>query len=129
MIYNLVAYLKTQYPLLNFVVNGWAPDSPTDSIMVRERGGPTQHFYNRTDYNVQVMSRSKEMTVARTQIQQVYSAMKNKFGIELPSVTVDGTLFAAVKTYQISPVEAPGAIGADESNLEMFSLNLVITTD
>lgn len=129
MIYNLVEYLKTQLPSLVFVANGWNPNSPKDSITVRQSGGEVWHWYPRTEYLVQVKSRSDSPILAESQIRQVYETLKNKFGIELPAVTIDGTLFAAVKTYQISPIETPGYIGADETNLEMWSLNLNIITN
>ncbi len=128
MIYNLVAYLVIQLPALDFVANGWSPESNQNSIMVRQSGGTVGHWFPRTDYNVQIISRAKNAVLAKSQIEEVYSELKNKFGIELPEVTVDA-VYAAVKTYQISPIEAPGYIGADETHLEMWSLNLVITTD
>jgi len=128
-IYNLVAYLVAQLAALDFVANGWSQDSPQNSVMVKQSGGTVGHWFPRTDYNVQIISRAKRPVLARSQIYQVYSEMKNKFGIELPQVTVDAVVHAAVQTYQISPIEAPGYIGADETHLEMWSLNLVITTD
>ena len=128
MIYNLVKYLTIQLPALNFVANGWSPESPQDSIMVRQSGGTVGHWFPRTDYNVQIISRAKNVVLSKSQIEQVYSELKNKFGLLLPEVTVD-EVFAAVQTYQISPIEVPGYIGADETHLEMWSLNLIITTD
>ena len=128
MIYNLVAYLISQLPTLNFVANGWSPESPQDSVMVRQSGGTVGHWFPRTDYNVQIISRAKNTVLAKTQIEQVYSELKNKFGLLLPEVTVD-EVFAAVQTYQISPIEVPGYVGANETHLEMWSLNLIITTD
>ncbi len=128
MIYNLVGYLITQLPALDFVANGWSPESSQDSIMVKQAGGTPGHWFPRTDYSVQIISRAKNTVLAKAQIEQVYSLLKNKFGLLLPEVTVDA-VYAAVQTYQISPVEAPGYIGADETHLEMWSFSLIITTD
>jgi len=128
MIYNLVAYLIAQLPALDFVANGWSPESPQDSIMVKQAGGTVGHWFPRTDYNVQIISRAKNVVLAKSQIEQVYSELKNKFGLLLPEVIVD-EVFPEVQTYQVSPVEVPGYIGADETHLEMWSLNLIITTD
>ena len=128
MIYNLVAHLISQLPALDFVANGWSPESPQDSIMVRQSGGTVGHWFPRTDYNVQVISRAQSSVLARSQVYQVYDELKNKFGIELPEVTVD-EVYAAVKTYQISPIEVPGYIGADRTHLEMWSVNFTVTTD
>lgn len=129
MIYNLVAHLISQLPALDFVANGWSPESPQDSIMVRQSGGTVGHWFPRTDYNVQIISRAKNVTTAKKQIDQVFTLLKNKFGLLLPEVTVDEVVYSATKTYQISPIEVPGYIGADETHLEMWSLNLIITTD
>lgn len=128
MIYNLVAYLTAQLSLLNFVANGWDPDSAQDSISVVDTGGDPAHFHPRTDWAVQILSRANEVNVAKSQADSVYALLKNKFGITLPEVTVDAIVYPAIKTYQISPNQTPGYLGADEKHLEMFSFNLNIIT-
>jgi len=129
MIYNLAQYLIVNLPLIKFVVNGFSPDSSQDEIMVSETGGEPQHWYERTDWAVQILSRAKNVNTAKKQIDDVYNKLKNRFGLLLPQVTIDGVLYPAVKTYQISPIQTPGYLGADEENIEMFSFNLTITTD
>jgi len=128
MIYNLVAYLKLQLPSLTFVANGWDPDSPQDSIAVIDTGGDPQHFYDRTDWTIQLLSRANEVNVAKSQADSVYAILKNRFGILLPQVTVDGIVYAVVETYQISPMQTPGYLGSNEKHLEMFSFNIIIIT-
>lgn len=128
MIYNLVAYLTAQLPLLAFIANGWDPDSPQDSIAVIDTGGDPQHFYSRTDWAVQILSRANEVTVAKSQADSVYAVLKNKFGLLLPEVTVDTIVYSAIQTYQISPMQTPGYLGADEKHLEMFSFNIILIT-
>lgn len=128
MIYNLVQYLKTNLPLYVFVVNGFSPDSPQDAILVSQNGGEPQHWYDRTDWTVQFLSRAVSVNVAKEQIDSVYVLVKNKFGLSLPEVTVNSIVYPIVKTYQVSPIQAPGYIGADEKNLEMFSFNVTIVT-
>jgi len=129
MIYNLTAYLKVQLATINFIVNGWSQDSPEASVMLRQTGGVVQHWYDRTDWAVQIMSRSNNVVESKTLIDSVFNVLKNKFGITLPEVTVNAVVHAAVKTYQISPIQQPGYIGADEKHLEMWSVNFTITTD
>ena len=128
MIYNLVQYLITELPSLVFIANGWSPDSPIESIAIKQTGGGVSHYDVRTDFSVQVLSRAKSSTIAYKQIKQVFNLLKNRFGLELPSVTVDGDLYVAVQTYQISPMQEPGYIEADEKNLELWSYNMIITT-
>jgi len=129
MIYNLVQYLIVNLPLINFVANGFGPDSEQDIIMVSETGGDVQHWIDRTDWAVQVISRAKNMNIARKNAYSVYNLLKNKLEFMLPEVTVDEVVYPAVKTYQTSPLQSPGYLGADEKHLEMFSFNLTITTN
>ena len=128
MIYNLVAYLKINLPTIKFVANGWRPESDRDSVMVTETGGTPEHWYERTDWAIQIISRAENVTTSKYQINAVYQLLKNRFGITLSAVTVDLVVYPAVKTYQISPVQSPGYLGTNEENLEMFSFNLTITT-
>ena len=128
MIYNLVSYLVINLPSYDFVANGFNPDSPQEAIAVSDTGGEPGHWYERTDWSVQFLSRAKSSVEAKTQIDAVYAKIKNRFGLALPAVTVGGTVFPLVKTYQISPIQSPTYIGADKSNLEMFSFNSVIVT-
>lgn len=129
MIYNLTQYLVTNLTALNFVTNGFNPDSAQDQVMISETGGEPQHFYRRTDWAVQVLSRAQTVDAAKRNIESVYALLKNKFGILLPQVVVSGVTYPAVRAYQISPIQTPAYLGATEENLEMFSFNLTITTD
>jgi len=128
MIYNLVQYLINNLSSYNFVTNGWGPDSAQDLIMVSETGGEPAHWYDRTDWSVQIISRAKSVTKAKKQIDDVYALIKNRFGLELPEVTVDEIVYPLVKTYQISPIQSPNYFGANEMNMEMFLFNVTIVT-
>jgi len=129
MIYNLAQYLIVNLVTIKFVVNGFSPDSDQDEIMISETGGEPQHWYDRTDWAVQILSRGKSVNVAKKQIEDVYEKLKNRLGLLLPEITVDGVVYPAIQTYQISPIQTPGYLGANEENMEMFSFNLTITTD
>lgn len=129
MIYNLAQYLIEKLTTINFVVNGFSPDSKQDEVMISETGGEPQHWHNRTDWAVQILSRGKNVNVAKKQIDDVYEELKNRIGLLLLQATVGGVIYPAVQTYQISPIQTPGYLGANEENMEMFSFNLTITTD
>jgi maltose-binding protein MalE len=128
MIYNLVEYLRLQLPTLNFIANGWDPDSEQNSIVINDTGGDPNHWIPRTDWAIQIISRANSVTLAKEQADTVYNLLKNKIGITLPQVTVNDIVYKAVKTYQISPMQTPGYLGADEKHLEMFSFNIVLIT-
>jgi hypothetical protein len=128
MIYNLVQYVINNLSSLNIIANGFDPDSNSDQIMINVTGGEPQHFYNRTDWTVQILSRSKNVTTAKKQIEQVYNLLKNKFAIVLPQVIVDGVTYPTITAWQISPIQAPGYLGANQESIEMFSFNSIVTT-
>lgn len=128
MIYNLVNYVQTQLSALVIVANGFAPDSPVEAITISQEGGTPGHWYDRNDNAIQILSRSNSTTKAKYNIELVYSLLKNRFGLLLPSVTVDSILYEAIQTYQISPIQVPGYLGNDDENLEMWSYNLMATT-
>ena len=129
MIYNLVQYLIVELPLINFISNGFNPDSEQDAVMLSESGGDPKHWFSRTDWAIQIISRGKDTNIARKNIYSVYDLLKNKLELILPEVTVDEIIYPAIKTYQMSPVQSPGYLGADEKHLEMFSFNLTVTTN
>lgn len=126
--YNLAQYLVQHLPSYEIVANGWSPDSPQDSIVVIETGGDPAHWHDRTDWAFQFMSRADTVDMAKEMIEATYALLKNKFGVVLPEITVQGRIYPEVKTYQIVPIQSPAYIGADERNLEMFSFNSEIVT-
>lgn len=127
--FNLLQYLQTEIPALNYSVNGYGPTSPEDCIMIQGDSGEINHWYDRKDWQVQIISRAASRTGARVNSYTVFEKLKNRFGLELPDVTVDGELFEGFKTYQISPIQSPGYIGSDEAGREMFSFNITLTTE
>ncbi len=128
MIYNLVQYLVVQLPALDFVADGFGPNSPVEATTIKNTGGNVDHWYNRSDDAIQILSRAKDTVTAYYNINLVYELLKNRYHLELPSVTVKSILYAAIQTYQISPVQKPGYIGSDDENLEMYSFNITVTT-
>ncbi len=129
MIYNLGAYVVAQLPAIDFAINGWIKGSPENSVMLRQTGGDVIHHYDRSDYAVQFISRAGSSAEAKEQIDDVFNLLKNKLHVLLPEKTVNAIVYPAVQTYRIVPMQAPGYIGADDANLEMWSVNFIITTD
>ncbi len=129
MIYNLMAYVILKLPLLNFVPNGWSKNSPVNSVMLRQTGGVVQHHYDRSDFAIQFLSRAESSIIAKEQIDSVYNLLKNQLNILLPAKTINLIVYPAVQTYRIVPIQIPGYIGADDINMEMWSVNFTITTD
>lgn len=129
MIYNLYQYLLTNLSSLVFNMHGWDLQSKEQSIAILETGGSPDHDNIKSDTAIQFLSRSLDTNIARSNIYQVYTLLKNRFGLVLPEITVGETLFPEVKTYQISPIQVPGYLGADGRNLEIWSFNIIVTMD
>ena len=127
MIYNLINYLKVQLPTLDFVANGFSVKSPSESITVIQTGGTVEHWYVRTDVTAQILSRAEYSDKAKQNIDKVYNLLLNKFGLTLPAIVVNGKVYPEVILWQVSPIQYPGYIGADEENLEKWSYNIKAT--
>lgn len=126
--YNLHEYLKTELPAINFVVNGYGPDSPEDCIKINLTSGDPQHFYERNDWFIQLLGRSKKIETTKDEIFQAYFKVRNKFGLQLPEATLGSLVYPAIKVYRIVPMQVPSYIGADNAGREMFSFNITLTT-
>ena len=128
MIYNLLEHLKTELTSIIFALGGWGVNAPEECTTLIENGGISNHYNIREDYSIQIMSRAMDINIARANIYLVFEEVNNRFGLVLPEVTVGDTVFPEIKTYQISPIQIPGYLGADRSNLEMWSFNIMVTT-
>jgi hypothetical protein len=128
MLNNLVQYLINQSLDLVFVADALTEQSPKECVLVSQSGGTPAHFHQRTDWTVQILSRAETSIVAKRACERVYDVLKNKFCLVLPAVTVDKVAYPAVTAYQVSPIQAPAGIGADQANLFMWVFNTMITT-
>ena len=127
MIYNLVTYLITQFPSINFVTDGWSKASPETAVLISQSGGTEDNYTGRRDYTVQLMSRSKSQSTARTNIEAVADDLKNRFGLVLPAVTIAGKVYPELKTYRIVKIQVPGYIGTTEESYQLYSFNITVT--
>lgn len=122
-------FLKVNINDIEFVANAWTEESPINSILVICNGGEPSHFVSRTDWTIQILSRAESSVKSKMQIDLVYNLLKNRFRVKLPFVVVDKIDYPEVQTYQIVPIQAPGYLGADKINLEMWSYNLIVVTE
>lgn len=129
MIYNLLQYLIINLATIAFVSNGFQQDTIDNAVNVSEGGGIPDPQIDRKDFVIQVMSRAKDKPKARKLSYDVYNLINKKFGLTLPSDTVDGESFPAVKTWKITAVALPGFIGNDENGRPLFSTNYTVTTE
>jgi hypothetical protein len=128
MIYNLVNYLLTQLPTIEFVANGFNKQSPDEAMLVQQTGGDHNHRDIRKDYTIQFLCRSRDSVDGKGIAEQVYAEMQNKFRVLLPEVIIATVTYPEVQTAQISPIQLPAYIGTDEEGRHMWSFNMVVTT-
>ena len=128
MIYQLVNYLKIQFPAFEFNAEGYHKGAPDEVIVVSVTTGEAEPWYDRQDYNVQILSRATSSYQARENINTIYSFLPKRFGLILPSFTEDTVIYPEVKTAQIITKQIPSNLGAQYNGLNLYSCNFKITT-
>ena len=129
MVYNLVKYLQTELPTLVFTADGWLPTTPEEASTVIDNGGSAPPIINRYEWAIQVLSRALDKPTAKANINIIFNQLNDRYSaLELPAITVSGTVYPAIKTYQITANQLPGYVGSSNTNLEMYSVNFRITT-
>jgi len=126
LIYQLTNYLKVQLNTYIFVSEGFLPKSSDNSIAIRQGPGQDSHFDIRTDFSVQIISRNVDIVVGKVAIDAVYNLLKNRFGLVLPTVTVDSVVYPELTTSQITPNQTPSKMGTDENNRWLWVFNSTI---
>jgi hypothetical protein len=129
MIFNLYQYLYSTLPSLSdlFTVNGFSVGERLNEIALNETGGDVAHQYPRNDFTVQIIGRFNNVSTGRGQINQVYDALLNKFGLTLPEYD-DGVLLSpAIVAWQISPIQSPSYLGLNQESMAMYSFNITVT--
>lgn len=132
MIYNFTEYLKNEFPAETIYCNrrdqlAIQDEVPDRCIFVQESGSSnTQPWTRYTVGTVQCIIRDRDVTKARKLARSVFTKLHGRFGLILPAVTVDGDLFAAVQVAQISAIQTPYCLGADENGRTIYSNNYMV---
>ena len=127
MIFNLMQYITTELPAIPITVNGFPNDERLDIIALNETGGTVEHQYPRTDFTVQVIGKFNQVLTGKEQMGQVFDLLKNRFGLTLPAVTVNGVTYPQITAWQISPVQAVSYLGLNSESMALLSFNIVVT--
>jgi hypothetical protein len=109
MIYNVIQYLRDQFPLYKFVML-LDPVDKQDSIVVRPTGGTTSGYpMERVDGTFQVIVRSQDRKKAFDRMNEIYLYLKETFSIDLPAAMSGSTEIAPILNIaKISANQYPG---------------------
>jgi hypothetical protein len=128
MIFNLRQYLETNltgeiiFANTRFKV---LPDEdiPDRCILITESPGTLSAWDGWTVKGMQVITRDIDMPKARKLAYDVFDLINDKFSLTINSITIDGNVYPAIETLQISADSEPDSIGDDEQGLAEFSCN------
>ena len=126
MIHNLAALLRTQFPTLTIFVNGITGAAPDRCLRLDDSGGSEKPWTLYDNYGVQLRARDVDAPKARKLIYDVYLYLTSRFGLILPSATVDGVVYPAVQTAQISATQMPFNLGFDDEGRSNYTCNFQI---
>ena len=131
MIYNLVQYFRTAYPTEIFYANeeratdsqGTIPDRRT---IIKETGGIDTPYVDFRRQTVQFLVRDVDNPKARKLSYMLYDKIQSTFGLVLPTITVDGNVFAEIETAQITSIQIPQSMGRDENSRSVYVFNITV---
>jgi hypothetical protein len=126
MIYNFVEYLKTELPTEKIFTNTKEIQVPERCVFVKENGGDIQPWVGYTQKMIQIITRDIDAVRARELSYSVKNKLHDKFGLILPAVTVNGSLYDSLQSAQITAEQEPQSIGYDENGNAEYSTNYKI---
>lgn len=126
MIYNLVSFLRGQFPGLKIYINEYKkifPDEqvPDKIVLVKETGGTITAWFGLIRQAITIIARDIDTPKARELAYDIDSKINNRFGLTLPTITVDGNVFSQIQTLQINASSYTQSIGEDENGRSQFS--------
>lgn len=131
MFYNLVEYLKTEFPTETIYSNGRRLISgqsviPDRNVLVNESGGVEQPWTLYSEPELQIITRDSSVVGARALSMSIFEEITSRFGLILPAVTVDSIVYPAVQVAQIKAQQNPYYKGEDEEGRSEFANNYLI---
>lgn len=131
MIYNFVQLLRTQLPIETIFTNGRGippgkVSVPDRHLLVTETGGSEQAWTRYQQLTAQVIARDVDSPKARALAYAVFTILAGRFGLVLPQAVVGGVTYPRVVTAQISAIQVPYNLGADEEGRIEYTTNYLI---
>lgn len=131
MIYNFVQYLEDEFPSeliytnTRLLISGqeYIPDR---NVLVKETGGAEKPWIKYVEKTVQILTRDVDSPKSRKLAWDIYQNITSRFGLVLPAAAVDGVNYPEIQTSQISALQEPYCLGADDSGRIEFTTNYKI---
>jgi hypothetical protein len=99
---------------------------PDRNVLVIETGGQADPWTKYTEKTVQILTRDSATPKARKLAWDIFNKITDRFGLQLPVATVDGITYNSIQSAQITAIQEPQSIGADEESRSRFSTNYKI---
>ena len=127
-LYQLVQYLRTEIPAEIFYINERPPSVggvviPDRNVLVKETGGIPQPWTKYTEGTIQILCRDSSTPAARKLAYDIYNVIHDRFGQNLPLANIGGDIYNILQTVQITAIQIPQSIGADDEGRSRFSTN------
>ncbi len=134
MFYNFIQYLRDEFPAEIIYSNGRILIAgqtviPDRNILVNESGGSEQPWTQYVEKTVQIITIDFAVTDARKLAWDIYEKITSKFGQQFPLATVDGIVYNAIQSAQITGIQEPFNLGADDEGRFEFTTNYKIIYD
>ena len=129
--YNFVQYLRDQFPAETIYVSvrqklATQESVPDRNILVRATGGINQPWFHFNQPTIQVITRDVDSPNALEMANNIFEDLQTRIGLLLPAITVNGILYPAVQTAQISAIQSPSIIGVDDNGRVEYTTNYQI---
>lgn len=131
MFYNLAKYIKNVFPAETIYTNVISKRSVQDNVpdrivLLRETGGGETPDFKFVRKTFQVITRDFDAPDARKLSWDIYEEITSRFGLVLPSVTVDTILYPEIQSAQITAINEPQSLGADDDGRMEFVTNYIV---
>jgi len=131
MIFNLVQYLRVQFPtevIYSNVMNLRTTQTiiPDRVVIVRDTGGTEQPWTRYSEPTIQILTRDTNAPASRKLSFDIFNNITSRFGLILPSITVGSDTYPAIQTAQISAIQKPYLLDTDENGRIEYVTNYKI---
>lgn len=130
-VYNIAQYIRTELPGETVYINtrqklatqGIIPDR---NILIMITGGSVQAWVLFNQPTFQILVRDKDSPKALILAEQIFDLFKTSIGLIVPAVTVDSVVYPAVQLEQISAIQKPSLVGADDQGRIEYTTNYIV---